>query len=127
MHACANLFQNKLVKNQCKCICLNFPTKISVGSMAIIIVDDYRYFLNVWAAFYVGSCVQLVHRSHTDSTCACIHIVHVQSLLFCLYSVVETRVGRQVQLHRQEVYESLKEYLKGGYFVIPYSQKYWRE
>ena len=90
--------------------------------MAIIIVDDYRYFLNSWATFYVGSegsCIQLVHIS--------LHIVHVHSLLFCLCLVVESRVGRQAQLHRQEVYESLKEYLKGGYFVIPYSQKYWRE
>ena len=32
--------------------------------------------------------------------------------------MVEICVGRQVQLHRQEVYESLKEYLKGGLNII---------
>ena len=30
------------------------------------------------------------------------------------FLVVDTQVGRQVQVHRQAVYESLKEYLKGG-------------
>ena len=53
-----------------------------------------------------------------------VHVLHVHSLL---YSVVETRVGRQAQLHRQEVYESLKEYLKGGlsiYFVIVHGRVY---
>ena len=31
--------------------------------------------------------------------------------------VVDTRVGCQVQIHRQAVYESLKEYLKGEFSV----------
>ena len=46
------------------------------------------------------------------------HNIHVE-LIIVLFSVVyvspvvDTQVGRQVQIHRLAVYESLKEYLKG--------------
>ena len=34
-----------------------------------------------------------------------VHVLHVHSIFILFCSVVETRVGHQAQLHRQEVYE----------------------
>ena len=45
-------------------------------------------------------------------------VLYCNFIQFSFFLVVDTQVGRQVQVHRQAVYESLKEYLKGGLRMV---------
>ena len=51
-------------------------------------------------------------------TCICVSILRTVYINFlcvyvCVCVVVDSQTGQQVKVHRQAVYESLKEYLKG--------------
>ena len=74
--------------------------------------DQERDEIDAAAQEFIQSCSKKIETLKQKGTC--MHLCIILTILHT-HSVIATQTGQQVKVHRQAVYESLAEYLKGRF------------